>query len=210
LDAKIRALQIIKLLKKEYPAVRVALDFSNPIEILVATILSAQCTDKRVNIVTKDLFKKYGSVKDYAKADLKTFQKEIRSTGFYRNKAKNIVNAAKKIVNDFGGRVPDTMDGLVSLPGVARKTANIVLTSAFGKVEGIAVDTHALRLSKRLGLSRFSDPVKVERDLMAVVAKKDWGSVNFLLVNHGRAVCNAKKPLHDKCVLYDLCPSRKI
>ncbi|OIO81453.1 MAG: endonuclease III [Candidatus Omnitrophica bacterium CG12_big_fil_rev_8_21_14_0_65_43_15] len=210
MDAKIRALQIIKLLKKEYPAVRVALDFSNPIEILVATILSAQCTDKRVNIVTKDLFKKYGSVKDYAKADLKTFQKEIRSTGFYRNKAKNIVNAAKKIVNDFGGRVPDTMDGLVSLPGVARKTANIVLTSAFGKVEGIAVDTHALRLSKRLGLSRFSDPVKVERDLMAVVAKKDWGSVNFLLVNHGRAVCNAKKPLHDKCVLYDLCPSRKI
>jgi len=210
LDAKIRALQIIKLLKKEYPAVRVALDFSNPIEILVATILSAQCTDKRVNIVTKDLFKKYGSVKDYAKADLKTFQKEIRSTGFYRNKAKNIVNAAKKIVNDFGGRVPDTMDGLVSLPGVARKTANIVLTSAFGKVEGIAVDTHALRLSKRLGLSRFSDPVKVERDLMAVVAKKDWGSVNFLLVNHGRAVCGAKKPLHDKCVLYDLCPSRKI
>jgi len=210
LDAKIRALQIIKLLKKEYPAVRVALDFSNPIEILVATILSAQCTDKRVNIVTKDLFKKYGSVKDYAKADLKTFQKEIRSTGFYRNKAKNIVNAAKKIVNDFGGRVPDTMDGLVSLPGVARKTANIVLTSAFGKVEGIAVDTHALRLSKRLGLSRFSDPVKVERDLMAVVAKKDWGSVNFLLVNHGRAVCNAKKPLHNKCVLYDLCPSRKI
>jgi len=156
------------------------------------------------------LFKEYGSVKDYAKADLKTFQKEIRSTGFYRNKAKNIVNAAKKIVNDFGGRVPDTMDGLVSLPGVARKTANIVLTSAFGKVEGIAVDTHALRLSKRLGLSRFSDPVKVERDLMAVVAKKDWGSVNFLLVNHGRAVCNAKKPLHDKCVLYDLCPSRKI
>lgn len=210
MDAKIRALQIIKLLKKEYPAVRVALDFSNPIEILVATILSAQCTDKRVNIVTKDLFKKYGSVKDYAKADLKTFQKEIRSTGFYRNKAKNIVNAAKKIVNDFGGRVPDTMDGLVSLPGVARKTANIVLTSAFGKVEGIAVDTHALRLSKRLGLSRFSDPVKVERDLMAVVAKKDWGSVNFLLVNHGRAVCGAKKPLHDKCVLYDLCPSRKI
>jgi len=210
LDAKIRALQIIKLLKKEYPAVRVALDFSNPIEILVATILSAQCTDKRVNIVTKDLFKKYGSVKDYAKADLKTFQKEIRSTGFYRNKAKNIVNAAKKIVNDFGGRVPDTMDGLVSLPGVARKTANIVLTSAFGKVEGISVDTHALRLSKRLGLSRFSDPVKVERDLMAVVAKKDWGSVNFLLVNHGRAVCGAKKPLHDKCVLYDLCPSRKI
>ena len=176
MDAKIRALQIIKLLKKEYPAVRVALDFSNPIEILVATILSAQCTDKRVNIVTKDLFKKYGSVKDYAKADLKTFQKEIRSTGFYRNKAKNIVNAAKKIVNDFGGRVPDTMDGLVSLPGVARKTANIVLTSAFGKVEGIAVDTHALRLSKRLGLSRFSDPVKVERDLMAVVAKKDWGA----------------------------------
>jgi len=207
---KDRALKIIKLLKKEYPKAKVALDFTNPLEILVATILSAQCTDKRVNIVTQLLFKKYKTVKHYAGVEPKVFENEIRSTGFYRNKAKNIINAAKKIIKDFNGKVPDTMQGLVTLPGVARKTANIVLTSAFGKVEGIAVDTHALRLSQRLGLSRYSDPVKVEYDLMKLIPKKDWGAVNFLLVGHGRAICGAKNPLHDKCVLFDLCPSRNI
>jgi len=209
-DLKTRALKILQLLKKEYPEARVALEFSNPLEILVSTILSAQCTDKRVNIVTQFLFKKYKTAQDYAGANLETFENEIRPTGFYRNKAKNIINSAKKIVNDFNGKVPDTMEGLITLPGVARKTANIVLTSGFGKVEGIAVDTHVLRLSKRLCLSRFSDPVKVEQDLMELFPEKDWGIVNFILVDHGRKVCNAKKPLHDKCVLYDLCPSRNI
>src|SRR3989338_9721133 len=140
MNTKERALKIITLLKKEYPRARAALDFTNPLEILVATILSAQCTDKRVNIVTRPLFKKYKTVKDYADADLRVFENEIRSTGFYRNKAKNIINAAKKIISDFDGRVPGTMAGLLALPGVARKTANIVLTSGFGRVEGIAVD----------------------------------------------------------------------
>jgi endonuclease-3 len=207
---KEHALKIIQLLKKEYPQPKTALAYSNPLEILVATILSAQCTDKRVNIVTQPLFKKYRTVQDYAKANLKAFENEIRSTGFYRNKAKNIINAAKKIVSDFGGKVPDTMQGLITLPGVARKTANIVLISGFGKTEGIAVDTHARRLSQRLGLSKSDDPVKIEQDLMQLMPKKEWGIVNFLLVDHGRAICAAKKPLHDKCVLYDLCPSRDI
>ena len=207
---KERALKIIQLLKKEYPRPRTALRFSSPLEILVATILSAQCTDKRVNIVTQSLFKKYRAVQDYAQADLKTFENEIRSTGFYRNKAKNIINAAKKVMSDFGGKVPDTMHELLTLPGVARKTANIVLISGFGKAEGIAVDTHARRLSQRLGLSKSDNPVKIEQDLMQLVPKKDWGIVNFLLVDHGRKICSAKKPLHDECALYDLCPSRNI
>jgi len=210
MSEKNHALKILKLLKKEYPNAKAALDYSNPIEILVATILSAQCTDKRVNIVTKSLFKKYKNVKNYANASPVVLESEIRSTGFYRNKAKNIINAAKKILKDFKGKVPDTMQGLVSLPGVARKTANIVLTSAFGKVEGIAVDTHVARLAQRLGLSKTSDPVKIEQDLMELIREKEWGIVNYLLVDHGRAVCNAKKPLHDKCALYDLCPSRNI
>ena len=207
---KAKAENILKILKKEYPQAKAALDFSNSLQILVATILSAQCTDKRVNIVTQYLFKKYKTVKDYANADLKIFENEIRSTGFYRNKAKNIINAAKKIVNDFGGKVPQTMQELVTLPGVARKTANIVLTSGFGKVEGIAVDTHVMRLSQRLGLSKFDDPVKIEQDLMELIPRKDWGIVNFMLVDHGRKICAAKKPLHDKCILYDLCPSNGI
>lgn len=210
MTAKERASKIIALLKKEYAKAKVALDFTNPLEILVATILSAQCTDKRVNIVTQSLFKKYKTAGDYASADLKIFEKEIHSTGFYRNKAKNITNAAKKIISDFGGRVPGAMQELLTLPGVARKTANIVLTSGFGRVEGIAVDTHVKRLSQRLGISKSNDPVKIEQGLMALVPKKDWGIVNFLLVGHGRAVCAAKKPLHDKCVLYSLCPSRNI
>lgn len=203
---KERALKILNLLKKKYPGAGIELDYSNPLEILVATILSAQCTDKRVNIVTKGLFKKYKTIKDYTNANLKVFENDIRSTGFYRNKAKNIINAAKKIIKDFGGKVPDTMQGLVTLPGVARKTANIVLTSGFGKVEGIAVDTHVLRLVQRLGLSKTDDPVKIEQDLMRFVPKKDWSIVNFLMVSHGRAICNAKKPLHDKCILAKFCP----
>lgn len=207
---KDKTLKIIQILKKEYPHPKTALKHSNPLEILVATILSAQCTDKRVNIVTQSLFKKYKTARDYAKANLKTFEDEIRSTGFYKNKAKNIINAAKKIISDYGGRVPSAMEELVTLPGVARKTANIVLYSGFGKIEGIAVDTHVRRLSQRLGLSESDDPIKIEQDLMDLVPKSDWGEVSFLLIDHGRAICDAKKPLCNQCVLVKLCPSAKI
>ncbi|MDD5773297.1 MAG: endonuclease III [bacterium] len=202
--------KILNLLKKEYPKAKTALNFSNPLEILVSTILSAQCTDKRVNIVTESLFKKYKSAKDFANADIKIFEQEIRSTGFYHNKAKNIISACKKILKDFNGKVPSSMEELIQLPGVARKTANIVLLNGFRKVEGIAVDTHVKRLSQRLGLSKNDDPVKIEKDLMEMLDKKEWGGFANLLVEHGRKICAAKKPKHDECVLKDLCPSKNI
>ena len=201
--------KILLLLKKEYPKTKIALNFSTPLEILVATVLSAQCTDARVNIVTKSLFKKYRKVQDYAKANLKTFEQEIRSTGFYRNKAKNIISTAQKIVKDFGGKLPDSMDKLLQLPGVARKTANIVLLNGFGKVDGIAVDTHVRRLSQRLGLTKNQAPEKIEQDLMKLLDKKEWGKFSYLLIDHGRKVCNAKKPKCLECILQKLCPSRK-
>ena len=200
---------MVALLKKGYPNAKIALNFSNPLEILVATVLSAQCTDERVNMVTKSLFKKYKKVQDYAKANVKTFEQEIRSTGFYRNKAKNIISAAQKIVNDFGSKMPDSMDKLLQLPGVARKTANIVLFNGFGKVEGIAVDTHVRRLSQRLGLSKNEDPDKIEQDLMKLLDKKKWGKFSYLLIDHGRKVCDAKKPKCLECILQKLCPSKK-
>jgi len=206
MDRKQRVKRIVSLLKKEYPDTRIALEYSNPLEILVATILSAQCTDKRVNIVTKTLFKKYRTAADYAKADISRFQQQIRSTGFYRAKANNIIKSARKIVKDFKGRVPDTMKELVALPGVARKTANIVLYSGFGKIEGIAVDTHVKRLSGRLKLSGSDDPVKIEVDLMKIVPRKDWGVFNHLLVRHGREVCEARRPKCDTCVIKRYCP----
>ena len=201
--------KILSLLKKEYPKAKIALNFSTPLEILTATVLSAQCTDKRVNIVTKPLFKKYRKVQDYAKANLKTFEQEIRSTGFYRNKAKNIISAAQKIIKDFGGKLPDSMDKLLQLPGVARKTANIVLLNGFGKVDGIAVDTHVRRLSQRLGLTKNQDPQKIEQDLMKLLDKKEWGKFSYLLIDHGRKICDAKKPKCLECILQKLCPSRK-
>jgi len=201
--------KMVALLKKGYPNAKIALNFSNPLEILVATVLSAQCTDERVNMVTKSLFKKYKKVQDYAKANVKTFEQEIRSTGFYRNKAKNIISAAQKIVNDFGSKMPDSMDKLLQLPGVARKTANIVLFNGFGKVEGIAVDTHVRRLSQRLGLSKNEDPDKIEQDLMKLLDKKKWGKFSYLLIDHGRKVCDAKKPKCLECILQKLCPSKK-
>lgn len=201
--------KILTLLKKEYPDAKIALNFANPLEILVATVLSAQCTDERVNMVTKCLFKKYGKVQDYARANLKTFEQEIRSTGFYHNKAKNIISAAQKIINDFGGKMPDSMDKLLQLPGVARKTANIVLFNGFGKVEGIAVDTHVKRLSQRLGLTKNDDPNKIEQDLMKLLDKKEWGKFSYLLIDHGRKICDAKKPKCLECVLQKLCPSKK-
>ena len=201
--------KILNILKKEYPEAKLALNFQNPVEILVSTILSAQCTDKRVNEVTRPLFKKYKTVQDYAGAEVKVFQQEIRSTGFYRMKAKNIIASAKKILADFSGKVPSSMPALLQLPGVARKTANIVLTDGFGKVEGIAVDTHVRRLSQRLGLSKNDDPDKIEQDLTREFDKKDWGLINHLLVDHGRAVCDARKPKCPECVLGNLCPSKR-
>ncbi len=201
--------KILSLLKKEYPKAKIALNFSTPLEILAATVLSAQCTDKRVNIVTKSLFKKYRKVQDYAKANLKTFEQEIRSTGFYRNKAKNIISAAQKIIKDFGGKLPDSMDKLIQLPGVARKTANIVLLNGFGKVDGIAVDTHVRRLSQRLGLTKNQTPEKIEQDLMKILDKKEWGKFSYLLIDHGRKICDAKKPKCLECILQKLCPSKR-
>ncbi|MBU1862506.1 MAG: endonuclease III [Candidatus Omnitrophica bacterium] len=201
--------QILLELKKQYPKAKTVLTFSNAIEILVATILSAQCTDNQVNKVTQKLFKRYKKVEDYARADIKQFEQEIRSTGFYRNKARNIILAAKKIISDFDGEVPNTMSDLVSLPGVARKTANIVLINAFGKVEGIPVDTHVRRLSQRLAFSTFDDPVKIEQDLMKQVPQKDWGMVSYWIIEHGRAVCQARKPHCEECAVGKYCPSYK-
>jgi endonuclease-3 len=177
------------------------------LELLIATILSAQCTDKRVNIVTKSLFKKYRTVRDYAKADLKTLEEEIKSTGFYHNKAKNIKKCCQMLVEKFDGQIPKTMDELLQLPGVARKTANIVLANAYGIVEGIAVDTHVRRVSKRLGLTDNDNPDKIEKDLMEIVPKKSWARITDLLIFHGRRICTAKHPNCAGCVLNDFCPS---
>jgi endonuclease-3 len=203
-----RVAAIIRILEKEHPGSRTMLAFETPIQILVATILSAQCTDERVNKLTPALFKKYPSVAAFASADPAELERDVRPTGFFRNKAKAIIGAAGRIMSDFGGEVPDTMAELVTLPGVARKTANIVLSSVFGKAEGIAVDVHVKRLSGRLGLSRQTDPEKIERDLLGIVPKKHWIDFNSLLVNHGRAVCQARKPKCASCKLGPLCPSR--
>jgi endonuclease-3 len=197
----------LKLLKKEYPEIRTALTFRDPLQLLVATILSAQCTDKRVNMVTSELFKKYRIAEDYANADPRVFEQEIRSTGFYRNKAKNIIGSANMIVEEFGGRVPDTMEELIRLPGVARKTANIVLANGYGKIEGIAVDTHVKRLSKLLSLTENKDPERIEQDLMKITPREEWSNLSHFLIFHGRAVCIARRPKHDVCVLNGFCPS---
>jgi len=199
--------KIIKLLNKKYPNVKLVLIFSNPLEVLVATMLSAQCTDERVNKVTKSLFKKYRGIRDYARIDLRTFEEDIKPTGFYKNKAKNIIATCQKIIKEFKGRVPQTMEELITLPGIGRKTANIILTFAFGKIEGIAVDTHVRRLSQRLGLSKNSDPEKIEQDLMEIIPQKYWRKFSSLIIEHGRRVCLAKKPLCEKCILKHICPS---
>ena len=203
--------EIIKRLKKEYPGTpQTVLRFSTPFELLVATILSAQTTDVLVNRVTTELFKKYRSVQDVANTTPVKLAQDIRSVNFFNNKAKNINTTAKMIIEKFGGEVPRTMEELVSLPGVARKTANIVLSSAFGINEGIAVDTHVKRLAYRLGLTKYDDPVKIEQDLIAITPKKEWGHLSHLLIFHGRKVCQAKKADHAVCVLFDLCPSNNI
>lgn len=206
-ERKKRIREIIKLLRKEYPQVRTALNYHTPFQLLVATILAAQCTDERVNKVTPALFRKYPTIESLARARQEELENDIRSTGFFRNKARNIIALSKKLVEDYQGRVPDSMEELVKLPGVARKTANIVLSSAFRKAEGIAVDTHVRRLSERLGLSRQNDPDRIERDLMEIVPREDRLDFNFLLVDHGRKVCQARKPLCQQCVINHLCPS---
>jgi endonuclease-3 len=205
--ARLRIKPVIRLLRKHYPQARTALEFADPLQILVATILAAQCTDERVNTITPGLFRKYPDASALARADRTELEGLIRPAGFFRNKAGHIIGAAQKIVADHGGVVPDSMEKLLTLPGVARKTANIVLSAGYGKAEGIAVDTHAGRLSRRLGLSREEDPVKVERDLMALVPKDDWLDLNVLLVEHGRALCQARKPDCPGCFLKRLCPS---
>ena len=210
MDKKEVMAEIIRKLKKEYPVLKSALNFSSPFELLAATILSAQTTDVHVNKVTETLFKKYKNVNDFANTDSATLEKDVSSVNFYRNKARNIQNAARIIIEKFNGEVPRTMEDLISLPGVARKTANIVLYNVFGIIEGIAVDTHVIRLAGRLGLTKNEDPVKIEKDLMEVVPKKEWGIITHLLIFHGRKICQAKKPMHKDCVLFDICPSRNI
>ncbi len=207
LEPKERAAKILLLLEKEYSDAEIALHYKNPLELLVATILSAQCTDERVNIVTKQLFKKYTKAEDYANAELADLEQDIKSTGFYRNKAKHLKNCCQLLVKKYHMQVPRTMAELLELPGVARKTANIVLTNAYGIVEGVAVDTHVRRLSQRLGLTENDNPEKIEADLMRIVPKADWMRITDLLIFHGRRVCNAKKPKCDACVLNRFCPS---
>ena len=199
-------LEMIRLLKDEYPISRTALRYETPHQMLVATILSAQCTDVRVNMVTEELFRKYKGINEFAEADLQELEQDIRSTGFYRQKAKNIKNSSIAILENFSGNVPDTMEELITLPGVARKTANVVLSSAYDITEGIAVDTHVKRLSFRLGLTRHTDPDKIEQDLMKLAPREEWSDLSYRLILHGRAVCSARKPEHGICMLQHLCP----
>ena len=202
-----RVKKIIGILRKEYPRSRTALKHKSPFELLVATILSAQCTDERVNRITPDLFKKYKGVSAFSRAKQPGLEKEIRSAGFYRNKAKNIINSAKIIKHKFKGKVPSSMGELIKLPGVARKTANIVLFNGYGIIDGIAVDTHVRRLSQRLGFTKSHDPEEIEQDLMKIFSKRDWGNVSNLLISHGRNTCVARKPKCAECFLSEICPS---
>ena len=202
-----RAPRIVKILSETYPDARVALRFSNPLEMLIATILSAQCTDEKVNEVTATLFRKYRKPEDYLKVPEDELKRDIKPTGFFNQKATSIRAACQRIVEVYGGAVPDTMEDLITLRGVARKTANIVLGNSFGKVEGIAVDTNVRRLANRLGFSDESDPDKIEQDLMRLVPRKRWFGSSYQLIDHGRAVCQAKKPRCGECPVEDLCPS---
>lgn len=197
------------LLKEEYPDAKPSLEYSNTLELLIATVLSAQSTDIQINRVTEKLFKKYRTAEDYSKADLRELENDIYSTGFYKNKAKNIKAAARLIVECYNGEIPRTME-LVTLPGVGRKTANIVLARGFGVIEGIAVDTHVKRVSRRLGLTKHSDPEKIESDLMSLARKEDFDSISMTLIYHGRKICQARKPKCEICVVKDLCPSSNI
>ena len=203
---KRHAAEVIRRLHAEYPDAHTALDFETPLELLIATILSAQCTDVRVNIVTKTLFKKYRNAKDYVNASPEELDEDIQSINFHRNKTRSIRGACKMIIEEFGGKVPQTMEDLVKLPGVARKTANVVLGTAFGIPAGMVVDTHVKRVTFRLGITRETSPEKVERDLMKIIPKEDWIFGAHALIWHGRQVCHARKPDCDHCVLQDICP----
>ncbi len=208
-EAKERLLKILPILKKTYPDAKIALNWDNPWDLLVAVILSAQCTDVRVNIVTADLFKKYKKPEDYLAVDAEELEADIRPTGFYRNKAKNIRGAAKKVIEDFNGKVPATMEELLTLPGAGRKTANCILGNAYS-TPGITCDTHVIRLSRRLGLSTNSDPVKLEFDLMEIVPKKKfggWTMFSHFIIFHGRNICKARKPDCENCPIAKYCPS---
>jgi endonuclease-3 len=208
-EARQRVLKILPILKKTYPDAKIALNWDDPWNLLVAVILSAQCTDVRVNLVTKELFKKYKTPADYLAVGQTELEQDIRPTGFYRNKAKNIRGAAKKIIEDYGGKVPDTMEQLLTLPGAGRKTANCILGNAFG-VPGITCDTHVIRLSRRLGLSANSDPVKLEFDLMEIVPKEKYGGwtmFSHYIIWHGRNICKARKPDCSRCPIAEYCPS---
>jgi len=202
--------RIWALLKEEYSDVKPSLNYSNPLELLVATVLSAQSTDVQINRVTDKLFKKYRTAEDYASADIRELENDLYSTGFYKSKAKNIKTAAQIIVEKYNGKVPKTMEELISLPGVGRKTANIVLSRAFGIVEGVAVDTHVKRISRRMGLTKNSDPAKIEQDLISLARREDLDSISMTLIYHGRKVCQAKKPKCKICIVKDLCPSSVI
>jgi len=207
LEPKARAQKIIELLEKEHKDAEIALHYANPLELLVATILSAQATDEQINKITPSLFKRYRKAEDYANVDIKELEQDIKSSGFYHNKARNIKNCCKMLVDKYNSKVPKTMEELLELPGVARKTANIVLTNAYGIVAGVAVDTHVRRLAQRLGLTENDDPNKIEADLMNIVPKEKWMRITDLLIFHGRRVCTAKKPNCAGCVLNKVCPS---
>lgn len=204
---KQRALEVLVVLKRLYPDATCSLNYETPVQLLVATILSAQCTDERVNKVTPALFTRYPDAKALAYADREELEKLVHSTGFYRNKAKNIQGACLKIIEEFGGEVPQQMEQLLSLSGVARKTANVVLAHAFGIIQGVTVDTHVKRLSQRLGLTKETDPVKIERELMKLLPQPDWENFSISIIYHGRAVCNARKPICSACDLAHICPS---
>lgn len=206
-ELKARVRKIIKLLKRAYPDAKCSLNHSNAFELLIATILSAQCTDVRVNIVTQDLFRKYRQPEDYLKVSPKELERDIRTTGFFRNKTKSIQGTAKVLTEEYGGEVPETIEELLELPGVARKTANVVLGNAFGINSGVVVDTHVTRLSHRLGFSAEKTAEKIEQDLIEIVPKKDWVIFSHLLIAHGRAICKARNPLCAECAVEKLCPS---
>lgn len=202
-----RAREIVKRLRATYPDAKCSLDFTTPLELLVATILSAQCTDERVNAVTKQLFQKYRSAADYAGAAPEELEQDIKQTGFYRNKAKHLRAAGQMLVERYNGEVPRQMAELIMLPGVARKTANVVMGNAYGIVEGVVVDTHVGRLARRLGLTQSDDPVQVEQDLMALLPQSDWLDLSHMLIYHGRAICQARRPVCEECMLAEICPT---
>ena len=207
---KLRAQEILLRLKQEYPDSTCALHYDTPLQLLVAVILSAQCTDKRVNMVTPELFRQFPDAPAFVMADREDIEQLIRSTGFYRNKAKHIQGACRKIAKEFNGKVPRTMADLLTLPGVARKTANVVLAHAFGINAGVTVDTHVKRLSNRLQLTKHEDPVRIEKDLMKLIPQPDWENWSIRLIDHGRSVCDARKPRCEDCFLLDLCPTGQL